>query len=88
VLASKAKNFPCCCTQQLITLVARQILDDGTTDLTFPSNPGGKCFFKAVWNAFDLPDKWRSKLGEGIIEGSAAGSLRTLVQLPEYDART
>lgn len=63
--------------EQLVTLVARQILDDRTIELTFPSNPDGKYLLKGgtpvVWNAFNLPDKWRSKLGEGLIEGKRCG---------------
>jgi hypothetical protein len=63
--------------EELVTLVARQILDDRTIELTFPANPDGKYLLKggtqAVWNAFNLPDKWRSKLGEGLIEGKPCG---------------
>jgi hypothetical protein len=62
---------------QLVTLVARQILDDRTVELTFPSNPDGKYLLKggtsAVWETFGLPGKWRSKLGEGVIEGKRCG---------------
>jgi hypothetical protein len=41
------------------------------------ANPDGKYLLKggtpAVWDAFGLPDKWRSKLGEGVIEGKRCG---------------
>jgi hypothetical protein len=57
--------------------VAKQILDDRTIELTFPANPDGKYFLKggtsAVWDEFRLPAKWRSKLGEGLIEGKRCG---------------
>jgi hypothetical protein len=62
---------------ELVVLVAKQILDDRTIELTFPANPGGKYLLKggtsAVWDAFRLPDKWRSKLGEDVIEGKRCG---------------
>jgi hypothetical protein len=62
---------------QLITLVARQILDDRTIELTFPLNHDGKYFLKggtsAVWDSFGLPNKWRSRLGEGLIGGKRCG---------------
>lgn len=62
---------------ELVTLVARQILDDRAIELTFPSNPDGKYFLKggtpAVRDTFGLPDKWRSKLGEGVIDGKRCG---------------
>jgi hypothetical protein len=58
-------------------LVAQQILDDRTIELTFPANPDGKYLLKggtpAVWNAFGLPDKWCSRLGEGAIRGKRCG---------------
>jgi hypothetical protein len=60
-----------------VTLVAQQILDDRTIQLTLPNNPDGKYFLKggtlAVWEAFGLPHKWRSKLGEGLIAGKRCG---------------
>ena len=63
--------------EELVTLVARQILDDRTIELTFPANPDGKYLLKggtpAVWEEFSLPHKWRSKLGEGLIEGKRCG---------------
>lgn len=63
--------------EELVTLVAKQILDDRTIQLTFPANPDGKYLLKggtsAVWDAFALPKKWRSKLGEGVIEGKRCG---------------
>jgi hypothetical protein len=62
---------------ELVTLVANQILDDRTIELTFPANPDGKYLLKggtpAVWEAFSLPDKWRSRLGEGVIHGKRCG---------------
>jgi hypothetical protein len=63
--------------EQLIILLAIAILDDRTIELTFPANPDGKYLLKggtpAVWEAFALPGKWRSKLGEGLIEGKRCG---------------
>jgi hypothetical protein len=63
---------------ELVALVAGQILDDRTVQFTFPANPDGKYFLKggtaAVWEEFRLPTKWRSKLGEGLIEGKRCGS--------------
>jgi hypothetical protein len=63
--------------EELVTLVARQIIDDRTIELTFPANPDAKYLLKggtkAVWEAFRSPDKWRSKLGEGLIEGKRCG---------------
>jgi len=63
--------------EELVTLVARQIVDDRTIELTFPANPDGKYLLKggtrAVWDEFRLPHKWRSKLGEGLIEGKRCG---------------
>ena len=68
--------------EELVALVAKQILDDRTIELTFPSNPDGKYFLKggtpAVWNAFHLPDNWRSKLGEGVIEGKRCGATQNI----------
>jgi hypothetical protein len=61
----------------LVTLVAKQVLDDRTIELTFPTNPDGKYLLKggtlAVWEEFRLPHKWRSRLGEGLIEGKRCG---------------
>ena len=63
--------------EQLVTLVARQILDDRTIELTFPANPDGKYLLtsgtSAVWDAFNQPDKWRGRLGEGVIQGTRCG---------------
>lgn len=63
--------------EQLVALVAKQILDDRTIELTFPANPDGKYLLKggtpAVWEKFRLPHKWRSRLGEGLIEGKRCG---------------
>jgi hypothetical protein len=60
-----------------VKLVARRILDDRTIELSFPANPDGKYLLKcgtpAVWEAFSLPDKWRSRLGEGMINGKRCG---------------
>jgi hypothetical protein len=62
---------------ELVTLVANQILDDRTIELAFPHNPDAKYLLKggtpAVWEAFRLPNKWRSKLGEGVIDGKRCG---------------
>jgi hypothetical protein len=42
-----------------------------------PCKPDGKYFLKggtrAVWEGFQLPLKWRSKLGQGLIEGKRCG---------------
>jgi hypothetical protein len=68
--------------EELVTLVAREIIDDRTIELTFPANPDGKYFLKggtrAVWDEFQLPSKWRSKLGEGLIEGKRCGVTQNL----------
>jgi hypothetical protein len=68
--------------EQLVTLVAGPILDGRTIQLTFPTNPDGKYLLKggtpAVWGAFGLPEKWRSKLGEGLIEGKRCGVTQNL----------
>jgi hypothetical protein len=62
---------------ELVKLVARQILDDRAIELTFPANPDGKYLLKggtpAVWETFVLPDKRRSRLGEGAINGKRCG---------------
>jgi hypothetical protein len=67
---------------ELVTLVARQILDDRTIELTFPSNPDGEYLLKggtpAVWEEFDVPTKWRSKLGEGLIDGKRCGATQNI----------
>jgi hypothetical protein len=68
--------------EELVTLVATQIIDDRTIELTFPANPDGKYFLKggtrAVWDEFHLPNKWQSKLGEGLIEGKRCGMTQNL----------
>jgi hypothetical protein len=68
--------------EELVTLVARQILDDRTIELTFPANPDGKYLLKggtrAVWEEFRSPPKWRSRLGEGLIEGKRCGVTQNL----------
>ena len=47
--------------EELVTLVAKQIIDDRTIELTFPANPDGKYFLKggslAVWDEFKSPDQ-------------------------------
>ena len=68
--------------EELVALVARHILDDRTVQLTFPSNADGKYLLKggtkAVWDAFNLPHKWRSKLGEGVIESKRCGTTQNI----------
>jgi hypothetical protein len=63
--------------EELVALVARKILDDRTIEITFPASPDGKYLLKGgtptVWDAFALPEKWRSKLGEGVIDGKRCG---------------
>jgi hypothetical protein len=63
--------------EELVTLVAGQIIDDRTIELTFPANPDAKYLLKggtrAVWEEFRSPTKWRSKLGEGSIDGKRCG---------------
>ncbi len=60
-----------------VALVAGKILDDRTVETTFPENPDGKYLLKggtpSVWEEFRLPDKWRSRLGEGVIKGKRCG---------------
>ena len=71
----------------VVAVVARQILDDRTIELTFPANPDGKYLLKggtsAVWDTFGLPDKWRSKLAEGVILGKRCGVSQNLAKLPD-----
>jgi hypothetical protein len=63
--------------EELLTLVAGNIVDDRTIELTYPANPDGKYLLKggtrAVWEEFHSPLKWRSKLGEGLIAGKRCG---------------
>jgi hypothetical protein len=63
--------------EDLVALVGKEILDDRTIELTFPANPDGKYLLKggtrSVWEQFSLPKNWRSKLGEGLIEGKRCG---------------
>jgi hypothetical protein len=76
-LPTKYRNAGRQDVDELVALVAGQILDDRTIELTFPANCDGKYFLKggspAVWEAFYVPDKWRSRLGEGVIEGKRCG---------------
>jgi hypothetical protein len=66
-------------------LVAQRTLDDRTIELTFPANPDGKYLLQggtpAVRNAFGLPDKWQSRLGEGVIDEGAMALHRISVGL-------
>jgi hypothetical protein len=59
-----------------------QIIDDRTIELIFPANPDGKYFLnggtRAVWDKFKLPNKWRSRLGEGLIAGKRYGVTQNL----------
>jgi hypothetical protein len=68
--------------EQLVTLVARQIHDDRTVELTFPANADGLYLLKggtpAVWDTFGLPDKWRSRLGEGVMDGKRSGTTQNI----------
>jgi hypothetical protein len=68
--------------EELVTLVARQIIDDRTIEFTFPANPDGKYLLKggmrAVWEEFHSPLKWRSKLGEGLIAGKRCGATQNI----------
>jgi hypothetical protein len=63
--------------EELVALVGRKILDDRTIKLTFPENCDGKYLLKggspAVWETFKVPTKWRSRLGEGVIDGKRCG---------------
>ena len=80
---SEVTHFHLCCRASdsghrgALAPVAKQILDDRTIELTFPANPDGKYLLKggtpAVWEKFRLPYKWRSRLGEGLIEGKRCG---------------
>jgi hypothetical protein len=66
----------------LVDRVGGGNFDDCTVELTFPKNPDGKYFLKgvtrAVWNRYNLPDKWRSKRGEGVIEGKRCGTTQNI----------
>jgi hypothetical protein len=68
--------------EALVALGAKQILFDRTIELTFPANPDGKYLLKggtpAVWDTFNLPDKWRSRLGEGLIDGKRCGTTQNI----------
>ena len=68
--------------QELVTLVGTQIANDRTIELTFPANPDAKYLLKggtrSVWEEFGLPAKWRSKLGEGLIDGKRCGVTQNL----------
>ena len=65
-----------------MALVAGQIINDRTIELTFPAKLDGKYFLKrgtrAVWEQFQLPNKWRSKLGEGLIAGKRCGMTQNI----------
>jgi hypothetical protein len=67
---------------ELVTLVAKQVLDDRTIELTFPANPDGKYLLKGgtrvVWDEFQLPNRWRSKFGEGLLDGKRCGVTQNL----------
>jgi len=68
--------------EELVELVGGGILDDRTIALTFPNNPDGKYFLKgatrAVWDRYSSPDKWRSKRGEGVIDGKRCGTTQNI----------
>lgn len=68
--------------EELVNLVGDGNLDDRTLKLTFPDNPDGKYFLKgatrAVWDRYNLPDKWRSKRGEGVIDGKRCGTTQNI----------
>lgn len=68
--------------EELVALVGEDVLDDRTITLTFPNNPDGKYFLKggtrAVWNRYNSPDKWRSRRGEGVIDGKRCGSTQNI----------
>ena len=68
--------------EELVNLVGGGNLDDRTLKLTFPNIPDGKYFLKgatrAVWDRFNLPDNWRSKRGEGIIQGKRCGTTQNI----------
>ena len=55
--------------EELVAFVAGKMLDDRTVELTFPANCDGKYLLKggtpAVWEAFYLPHKWRSRPRRG-----------------------
>jgi hypothetical protein len=68
--------------EELVKLVAGQVIDDRTIELTFPAKPDGKYFLKGgtrgVWDEFQLPNKWCSRLGEGLIEGKRCGATQNI----------
>lgn len=71
--------------QAINRLVARHgdgIVDDRACHLTFPENPDGKYFLKGatlrVWEEFQVPDKWRSRRGEGEIVGKRCGTTQNI----------
>jgi hypothetical protein len=72
-------------------LIAGQILDDRTIELTFPTNPDGKYLLKggtpSVWKEFRLPAKWRSQLGEGMIDGKRSGVTQNIGPLARPEAK-
>ena len=67
---------------ELVALVAGQVLDDRTIKLTFPANCDGKYFLKggtlAAWRAFNRPEKWHSRLGDGVIDGKRCGTTQNI----------
>ena len=77
--------------EELVMLVAQQILDCRTIELTFPLRCDGKYLLKggtpAVWDACGLPLKWRSKLGEGVIEGKRCGVTQNIGQAARMGSR-
>jgi hypothetical protein len=83
--------MPVCCryreaflnvVEQLVALVGESILDDRTIELTFPKNPDGKYLMKgatrAAWEMYHVPDQWRSKRGEGVIDGKRCGTTQNI----------
>ncbi|MHA1165680.1 MAG: hypothetical protein ACTSP0_08905 [Alphaproteobacteria bacterium] len=68
--------------EELVTLVGDGILGVRTIALTFPNNPDGKYFLKGatrpVWDRYNSPDKWRSKRGEGVIDGKRCGTTQNI----------
>ena len=84
-------NFPCFVTDALLGEVEYRPDPDHldppgefqyTFEVTFPDNPDGKYLLKgatrAVWNAYRVPDKWRSKRGEGMVDGKRCGTTQNI----------
>jgi outer membrane receptor protein involved in Fe transport len=59
--------------EELVAVVAQQILDDRAIELTFPASGT-----PAVWDTFSVPDKWRSNRGEGVIDGKRCGTTQNI----------